>query len=141
MNKEQFAQLQSTKPTRKFILRGADLLNKAPRTLLYGYTIDSYFFHVYLDENGIIQKLVYAGATNPMLIVHETEAQIDSNESYVPNKRLYPEMCDFTFCEMLNARGVSLTFANYNEERDVSKAYHGKTLAELHQPGESLPLR
>lgn len=141
MNKDQFTQLQSAKPARKFILGGADLLNKTPRTLLYGYTADSYFFHVYLDENGIIQKLVYAGATNPMLIVHETEARVDSNESYVPNKRLYPEMCDFTFCELLHARGVNLQFAAYNEERDLSKAFHGKTLAELHQPGESLPLR
>ncbi|WP_316207486.1 hypothetical protein [Bradyrhizobium sp. SZCCHNR3118] len=40
--------------------------------------------------------------------------------SLVPNKRLYPEACDFDFCMKLAALGVHLPFTTYGSLGDLS---------------------
>lgn len=51
------------------------------------------------------------------------EISVNSNADYLPDKRLYPEACDFRFCEMLKKLGYELRFASWNDERPVSKFY------------------
>lgn len=55
------------------------------------------------------------------------DVTINSNDDYIPEKRLYPEICDFNFCEMLKKIGYNLPFTSWNDVRPVSKFY-GLTL-------------
>jgi hypothetical protein len=49
----------------------------------------------------------------------------------LPDKRIYPEACDYEFCKLLTQAGVTLNPTSYNAARDLSNAFHGKCLHEL----------
>lgn len=55
---------------------------------------------------------------------------VKTNYGYVPDKRLYPEACDFEFCRLLKERGISLPFTVFNSER-VAKDFYGFTLEDV----------
>lgn len=102
------------------------LTNKNERTLLYGYTCDRKTFHVYIKDNEI-KTVVYGYKEKP----YEITPTI--NESYIPDKRVYPEDADFEFCSLLKQAGVYIPFTNYSEERATKLAngtgkYSGKVL-------------
>jgi len=99
----------------------SQLDDKTDRTLLYGYTCDRDTFHVYLKD-GLLHRIIYSRKN---LISHEFGDSIDV-ELLIPNKRTYPETCDFYFCmklEVMSEHGI--TFTTYNGEREV-KQFHGK---------------
>jgi hypothetical protein len=109
---------------------GRDLADQTPRTLVYGYTCDRDTFHIYLGADGI-NKVVYRFAQPAsVLIEHKHEREGLQLAECVPNKRLYPEMCDFAFCVLLKARGVELPFTTWNDRR-VERRFHGQLLDEL----------
>ena len=113
------------------LINAKDLLNNKDRTLLYGYTCTRETFHVYLKNNEI-----YTVMYNNDYSVDRTkpkdmrELAIKSNYDYVPDKRLYPETCDYEFCKLLKERDISLPFTGYNEERP-SQDYYGFTLEDI----------
>lgn len=92
------------------------------RTLLYGYTCDRDTWHVYIKDKKI-HKVIYKYKEKPV------EYPIESNYDYIPNKRLYPETCDFLFCKLLIKLGYDLPFTTWNNERE-EKRYYGKILDE-----------
>lgn len=55
---------------------------------------------------------------------------IEKNEYYIPDKRLYPEACDYHFCKLLKDKGVNLPFTSYNERRTKADFY-GFTLEDI----------
>lgn len=96
--------------------------NHEPKTLLYGYNCDRRTWHVFQDHNGHIFLYVYDQGNNGKairdLLKHEvTEKGIQSLEEIIPNKRLYPQHCDYEFCSYLKEKGVSLPFTNWSEAR------------------------
>lgn len=108
-----------------------DLLNTKDRTLLYGYTCARETFHVYLKNNEIHTVMYnndYSGDYKKPKDMRELT--IKSNYDYVPDKRLYPEACDYEFCKLLKERGINLPFTTFNEER-IFQDYYGLTLEDI----------
>lgn len=122
MNQEQYAALTSRE---KFCtpVSVSQLENQTPRTLLYGYTCDRNTWHVYL-ENDHIHCLLYKGN---VAISHTAghSGGVADNQGYIPNKRLYPEHCDYEFCKLLMAADCSLPFTTFSEEKEMSGSYAG----------------
>lgn len=126
MQLEQYKELQNVQRVRN-VLKGSDLKNQFDRTLLWGYTCERNSWHVYLRD-GIIFKVVYDFNENLLELAEDED--IKENEAYVPDKRLYPEACDFEFCELLKEAGVNLPFTTFNKERAEAQ-FHGKLNYEL----------
>lgn len=93
------------------------------RTLLYGYTCERKTFHTYLKDmeiHVVVYDVNYSGKPHP---VGMKEIEVHSNQDYVPDKRLYPETCDYTFCKLLKRLGIELPFTTYNEDRPKANFY------------------
>lgn len=103
------------------------LENKTPRTLAYGFTAERETFHAYLAEDGNVVRIVYDH--DGLLIDVKTEADGLLMTECVPNKQLYPERCDFEFCQLLMTRQVYLPFTVY--EMMAQQPWYGKKLEEL----------
>lgn len=123
----EFEQLNNSES--RNIVNSNQLVNRRPRTLLYGYDVERNSFHVYLDSNSMIHILRYQHLTpkkgelpRAMVISHTSgeEGGVEQNEEFVPNKRLYGESCDFEFCMLLKRAGVHLPFTTF-EESDEEK--------------------
>jgi hypothetical protein len=100
-----------------------DLVNRNPRTLLYGYTHARSTHHVYIEE-GEIHLLVYSSANSE----HFSGEFVPTG--LVPNKRLYPEACDAEFCAFLKQQGVHLPFTTWSDKREPQQ-YHGKRFSAI----------
>ena len=94
------------------------------RTLLYGYTCDRCTFHVYL-KNMEIHTVIYDNDYSEDKIKPKNmrEVCIKSNYDYIPDKRLYPEACDYQFCNLLKNCNMNLPFTSFNEERPIQDFY------------------
>ena len=96
------------------------------RTLLYGYTCERETFHVYLKDKQIytvIYNVEYSnGKPTPKSM---RQINVKSNRDYVPDKRLYPERCDYHFCKLLKEKGVDLPFTTFSEGFNWDGAYCG----------------
>jgi len=102
-------------------LSGKDLNDQTDRTLLYGYTCDRESWHVYLRDGEIV-VLIYMNESDPEILT------VLSNHDYIPNKRLYPECCDYEFCNLLSKdRDVVLPFTVWMDLRE-EKQYYGYVL-------------
>jgi hypothetical protein len=121
MKKEEYAVLINRDEFIK-VLTIDDLENKSDRTLLYGYTCVRNTWHVYVKDKKII-SVIYKFKGEP------EEMTIHDNYQYLPDKRLYPERCDFEFCILLKAREIDLPFTNWSDEIEP-KQYYGKILGE-----------
>jgi len=126
MNKKEFESLKETWQT-KSMLGIDDLNDRSDRTLLWGYTCDRDRWHVYI-KNGEIHTVMYDYPDK--LIIHRVCCNSNAPEDWVPNKRLYPEACDYEFCTLLKRYGIHLSFTIWNDDRK-HKQYHGKILSEL----------
>jgi hypothetical protein len=120
MNKTDFEKLREIWELPEKIITAEDLQDKSDRTLLYGYTCDRGTWHVYIQQNHIY-AVIYLYSEEP------EQMEITSNSDYVPNKRLYPECCDFEFCKLLKEVDVSLPFTTWTD-RNEQRQYWGKTL-------------
>lgn len=139
MTPEQYASLNST-PAAKRVLGVADLVDKTPRTLIYGYTVARATFHVYLGADGLIHVMTYnesysKAEPSPFLVQYHSAGEaggLTDNAHYVPSKRVYPERCDFEFVQLLMREGVSIPFTTFPKTEgagiaDQSPAYAGRT--------------
>lgn len=108
------------------------------KTLMYGYTCERETFHVYIKDE---QIYVVVYETDYSILYNEElssfmrgepkpknmrQIEVKSNRDYVPNKRLYPERCDYNFCKLLKERGIELPFSHWGEEVPLNKkGYYG----------------
>lgn len=127
MNKNQYLQLTTEAAPELFRADASVLVDQTPRTLLYGYTCDRETWHVYLAD-GAIHKVVYGYPKSLELYVHQSQGL--TLEDCVPNKRLYPEACDFEFCSLLTSRGINLPFTVWSDTRPPA-AFHGEVVSDL----------
>lgn len=99
------------------------------RTLIYGYTLGRSAFHAY-KKDGELHVLVHDGEGRlPVCYVHGLWL---NPEAFAPDKRAYPEDCDFEFCRLLQSRGVDVCFTTYREFSDNhNAAFKGLTAEEL----------
>jgi hypothetical protein len=113
-------------------IRGRDLSDKSPRTLLWGYTSSHHSFHAYLDEQGAIHRVIYVHTGKHVVLVeHSHEEQTGEGSGYLSAKRLYPEACDYEFCAYLVDHGIKLPFSPYNDETKPQQAFRGERLESL----------
>lgn len=122
------------------VIRGADLTDRTPRTLIYGYTAERATFHVYLDEAGEIRRVIYDH--DGFIVDADTEADLERRAfDYAPTKRAYPERCDLEFCQLLERADVNLSFTGFDETRAGPSLWHGKRVEQLHEvnPEDRLP--
>lgn len=130
MNPTQYELLTNTIMPEPQLAEARLLYAQEPRTLIYGYTSEKHSFHVYLYA-GAVHKVVY-DATGKLLS-HKSQRDSLPFSECVPDKRIYPETCDFEFCSLLKRRGVHLPFYNWNDKRERA-AFYGKRLEELQPP-------
>lgn len=119
MNIKELEALTLEEKDRSELIQINHLENQNDRTLLYGFDCDRNTWHTYIKD-GEIHKVVYGYEESPK------KREVYSNYEYVPNKRLYPECCDFEFCKLLKLKDVILPFTSF-QERYV-KQYYGKVL-------------
>ena len=113
-----------------------DLHNKKDRTLIYGYTCERNTFHVYLKDmqiHTVAYNTDYSG--DKPKVKNMVEFAIKSNHDYVPDKRLYPECCDYEFCKLLKERNVRfLPFTTFDTDRHIDESdFYGFTLEDMEQ--------
>jgi hypothetical protein len=104
---------------------------------LYGYTCERKTFHVYV-KNEQIYTVVYDTEYSRAVPkpVNMRQIEIKSNHDYVPDKRLYPERCDYNFCLLLKEKGVNLPFTHWSEPVEIALddpryPYYGFTLEDM----------
>ncbi|MGX5608911.1 hypothetical protein ACWKTZ_21300 [Bacillus cereus] len=120
MNKHEFEKLNKIQKEKEHVLTIDDLTNKEDRTLLYGYTCEKETWHVYV-KNNTIYTVVNPYGNNVEYV------EIELNQEYVPDKRLYPERCDFEFCSLLKQKGIYLPFTTWQDDIK-EETYYGKVI-------------
>lgn len=134
MRKEWFEKLSEIDKANEAVIGMAELRPYIyNRTLLYGYTCERETFHVYLKDQKIytvVYKTEYSqGAPMPK---NMRQIEVTSNRDFVPDKRLYPERCDYHFCRALKERGIDLPFTLWSEEvKSNEKGYYGFILEDM----------
>lgn len=113
------------------LIKVEDLSDTKDRTLLYGYTCSRKTFHVYLKNNEI-HVILYNEDYDEKNVKPKNmrELFIKTNCDYIPDKRLYPEACDFDFCKLLKEKDISLPFTVFNTDRPIQDFY-GFTLEDM----------
>lgn len=103
MTKEEFEILVYISENKKLITID-DLKDKSDRVLMHGYTFERDSIIVKI-ENGEIIKY-FKGNIVP----------VKENKDYIPNKRSYPERCDYEFCKLLKERGCYISFTTWSDK-------------------------
>lgn len=119
MNINEYELLKENEDSQESLITAQFLGDANDRTLLYGFDCDRNTWHTYIKD-GEIKTVMYGFKENPV------EVNITKNEDYIPNKRLYPSMCDYEFCLLLSDVGVNLPFTTYREVKD--EIYYGEIL-------------
>jgi hypothetical protein len=128
MDEDQFRQVQAPAPLDVSYIGVHELVNKRDRTLLYGYDCDRRTWHVYLKD-GVIHLLVYLATNTPEGQDSRVYWFAANEYAYnlmwpvdwlVPNKRVYPELCDFEFCVLLKAKQTPVSYLPYGSSNPVA---------------------
>jgi len=139
MDNAQYTLFHNAAPSRDYGIGVADLNNRSDRTLLYGYDVGRDSFHVYLRD-GLIHLVKYRSTEPP----HFTRSDVffEDGHDLVPNKRVYPESCDFEFFCALRVRGIPFAMRNFDPERAErleGHTFHGAPYARPGYPGIPQP--
>ena len=133
MTKELFEKLDRIEEEKEKIITATDLEPYVHnQTLLYGFTCERKTFHTYV-KNGEIYVVTYNidFSTPERRPKNMQQLTVRSNYNYVPDKRLYPERCEYHFCRMLKEKGVYLPFTAWNDDVDNRCKYYGFTLEDV----------
>jgi len=124
MNLEDFEQFKNIR-VHSNVINVLDLRDLSDRTLIYGYDIDRYTYHLYLKDCAF-HKVIYK--------LDDMVSHVESDSlpivECIPDKRVYPECCDYEFSVLLLKNGIEIPYTNYNDKREQSKLY-GKLVEEL----------
>jgi hypothetical protein len=88
------------------------------RTLLYGYDTDRRTYHVFQHDNEIHRVIYTPGADGPTIHDHKHDLTL-AIDDVIPNKRVYPALSDFGFCQTLMNMGVGIPFTTYDPDRTL----------------------
>lgn len=137
MTKDQMQMLDNMEKVKEKIICGKDMTpHLRNRTLLFGYTCDRETFHVYIKDQNIhvvIYKCDYnidSDGNIKIVNINMKEIDVKSNYDFVPNKRLYPEKCDYYFCRLLKNRNIDLPFTGWTDDVE-EKDFYGYTLEDV----------
>lgn len=148
MNRNEYDTFCTETPEAAPVISINHLLNRTPRTLIYGYTFERHDFHVYIGTDAAIHALVYTevsadpetGNARFLVFSHAGPGgrELESNHEFLPSKRAYPEACDLEFCRLLRSHGLQPSFTTFTEREVVDgqsgQLYKGETF----RPGQML---
>lgn len=114
MTHDQYLELQvlSAQPP---VVCGHMLTDQTNRTLVYGYTCERHTFHVYLEQGDLI-RVIYDHDGLCLSVLKEIHGQGLAVASCLPDKRAYPERCDYEFAQRLLSLGSMLPFTTWPKE-------------------------
>lgn len=140
MNEQEFSFL-TKHAFKQNIISVDDLENKSDRTLIYGYTCDRDSWHVYLKDAQIITVVYTISYNNPPSGYSNNECtydhngnpcmysyniiDVECNASFIPDKRIHPNACDFEFCKLILENGGHLPFTGVAVDGVETKQYYG----------------
>lgn len=129
MTEEQMEELKEIGEIYRYVR--IDMLNdQSDRTLLWGYTCNRADWHVYI-KHGQIHLHSSGGVAEWQRQDGKTNIDLCKDEylwrELIPDKRLYPEACDYEFCKLLKELGAHMPFTTYNNRREPKK-YHGPVI-------------
>ena len=139
MTKELFRKLQLEETVKELPIGPEELRPYIhDKTLIYGYTCERKTFHVYLKDHKIYTVIYEREFSRGKPIpVNMRLLEVTSNRDYIPDKRIYPEMCDYHFCQLLIQKGINLPFTNFQQEAETDeRGYYGCILEDVNS-GES----
>lgn len=73
--------------------------------------MERYTFHVYL-LGGMIHRYVYDGAGT---VAYSCDTEIEPG-AVIPNKRAYPERCDYSFMRAVHSMGELVSYAKFDTD-------------------------
>lgn len=140
MNKSEYESLEELSSNTISI---HDLYNFQPRTLIYGYTLNRETFHIYF-LNSQIHKLIYSGGTifttikkerkeDPLKIINSESNSSFNISELIPDKRAYPERCDYEFCKLLKSKGAEIPFTSWQDlpHEIIKQDFYGRLIGDL----------
>lgn len=129
MDKFEYDMLSQIERSKEEIICAEDLKpHLKDRTLLYGYTCERETFHVYLKNKEIHVVTYYNDYSgDERKPKNMCEIKVTANNQFVPNKRLYPQRCDYAFCKLLKLKDIHLPFTVWEDEQN-KKDFYGFTL-------------
>jgi hypothetical protein len=131
MDDHEYFTLKAFSSPASHMISAVDLSSK---TLLYGYTTDRLTQHTF-QHKGQIYSIKFDETQT--VVSKEVGFELDF-EKVIPDKRLYPERCDFMFCHQLLQRGAHLPFTSFNPEAEPATLICGFTdIQELDQPASA----
>ena len=109
-----------------------DLINKTDRTLIFGFDCERRSFHLYL-EKCLFRICIYN--SNTVIRAEIVGTSIDVHKC-LPDKRIYPESCDYEFVALLILKDahdnmICLDFDPIQATRRFNGVYMGKTIKDL----------
>lgn len=125
MSQEQFESVRQP-IIRRADISTSDLDDKTPRTLLLGKTESNAHFHVYLDEKGILNRVVYEFGE----LIEHAKGESLTARLLSPSGYVFPETTDYTLAKTLRERDVVLTYTVYRATRP-KEAFYGSKAEEL----------
>jgi hypothetical protein len=120
MNEVQFSDLTMMHKSHVLV---SDLTDQSNRTLIYGYDCDRHTFHLYIKDRQFHVHYYVMKKT----LSHSCTESLDIR-ACIPDKRVYPESCDYEFCQLLKYRDVGIPFTTYDRvraKRLKRRKYHG----------------
>lgn len=114
MNLEEFNSLSRRKPAPQRIGPMGD----ETRTLLFGYDVERRTYHVFQYDRELHLVIYTPGKDGPTIHDHKHDLSL-AIEDIMPNKRVYPALSDFGFCQALMNKGISIPFTTYDAERTL----------------------
>lgn len=127
MTKNEFRDLTAIKSPDVTVIRVDSLSNTNDRTLIYGYTFDGYFFHLYIQSQ-TFYKLVYQ--KDGQLVDYSSSTAMAIDE-VISIKTGLPEKCDYEFCMRIRECGKTMRFNHYDDSYNSKEKFHGKLLEEV----------
>ena len=97
-------------------IRAVELENKEPRVLIYGYQLNRETFSLELiEKDGVpfFRRRTYR--RYPDVTISDVVLSQIHPDHCIPNKRAYPERCDYDFCMLLIRQGTEIPFTTFTE--------------------------
>ncbi|MGD1524225.1 hypothetical protein [Vibrio owensii] len=129
MTKEQFEEVKLPIIMRAHV-SASDFDDQTPRTLLLGENDDKNTFHVYLDEKGFLNRVVYQGD----LCTEHTKSKSLTARLMCPSGHVFPETTDFTLAVLLRELDVVLPYSEYQSTRQQALFYGRKAETLIYEP-------
>lgn len=116
-----------------------DLADRSERTLVYGYDVDRNTFHLFVRA-GEIRRALYRRDGEDFELISMASGDF-MPRACVPNKRAYPERCDFEFCRLISERRITVPFTSFDDSgREFEGPFFGPVFDEAFEQQPALAM-